>query len=162
MPITRDIQLSALIDQLTWPLPRIHVTVRQLQSALYRRGRGIVPRWKTAMLSTENALDQVKRSVVATLQFAHLENFVQGEFADEITEGFFGWLSFRVIKTEGFLTLIKRIFNGTNMQSIDMVLRRCGFKIPPGQSFRHLYRGLGTAVWDEDHARQYTTSTCFG
>ena len=58
---------------------------------------------------------------MATLQFAHLENFVQGEFADEITEGFFGWLSFRVIKTEGFLTLIKRIFNGTNMQSIDMV-----------------------------------------
>ena len=105
MPITRDIQLSALIDQPTWPLPRIHVTVRQLQSALYRRGPGIVPRWKTAMLSTENALDQVNRSVLATLQFAHLENFVQGEFADEITEGFFGWLSFRVIKTEGFLTI---------------------------------------------------------
>ena len=99
-----------------------------------------------------------KRAVLATLQFAFLSGMVDGAFALRPTEGFVGWLSFRVLQPRPFAALIDRVFAGIRRHSVDMVLRRCGFKMPPKRGFQHLHSGEEAVEFDQEQALRYATT----
>jgi hypothetical protein len=99
-----------------------------------------------------------KRAVLATLQFAFLSGMVDGAFALRPTDGFVGWLSFRVLQPRPFAALIDRVFAGIRRHSVDMVLRRCGFRMPRGRGFQHLHSGEEAVEFDQEQALRYATT----
>ena len=99
-----------------------------------------------------------KRAVLATLQYAFLAGMVDGAFALRPTEGFVGWLSFRVLQPRPFAALIDRVFAGIRRHSVDMVLRRCGFRMPRGRGFQHLHSGEEAVEFDQEQALRYATT----
>ena len=99
-----------------------------------------------------------KRAVLATLQYAFLAGMVDGAFAPRPTEGFVGWLSFRVLQPQPFAALIDRVFAGIRRNSVDMVLRRCGFRMPRGRGFQHMHSGDEAVEFDPEQALRYATT----
>lgn len=99
-----------------------------------------------------------KRAVLATLQYAFLAGMVDGAFALRPTEGFVGWLSFRVLQPRPFAALIDRVFAGIRRNSVDMVLRRCGFRMPSKRGFQHLHSGGEAVEFDPEQALRYGTT----
>lgn len=99
-----------------------------------------------------------KRAVLATLQYAFLAGMVDGAFALRPTEGFVGWLSFRVLQPRPFAALIDRVFAGIRRNSVDMVLRRCGFRMPSKRGFQHLHSGEEAVEFDPEQALRYGTT----
>lgn len=99
-----------------------------------------------------------KRAVLATLQYAFLAGMVDGAFALRPTEGFVGWLSFRVLQPRPFAALIDRVFAGIRRSSVDMVLRRCGFRMPSKRGFQHLHSGEEAVEFDPEQALRYATT----
>lgn len=109
-------------------------------------------------IAKRHAFKAQKRAVLATLQYAFLAGIVDGAFAPRPTEGFVGWLSFRVLQPQPFAALIDQVFAGINRSSVDMVLRRCGFRMPPKRGFKHLHSGEEAVEFDPEQALRYATT----
>ena len=105
-----------------------------------------------------HAFKAQKRAVLATLQYAFLAGMVDGAFALRPTEGFVGWLSFRVLQPRPFAALIDRVFAGIHRTSVDMVLRRCGFRMPSKRGFKHLHSGEEAVEFHPEQALRYATT----
>lgn len=98
-----------------------------------------------------------KRAILATLQYAFLSGIVHGTFSDDESRAFVGWLTFCVLQPQPFAELVFKVFAGINRHSVDMALRRCGFKMAGGLSFQQLHLGLGPAEFDPEQMMRYAT-----